>query len=467
MRHGRLITTAIAAVAAMAIGPAGALAAPATFTDDDFAGGTGANTVVSSGAVQLARGTVTEPFDGTSSSLPTGWTATPWAMGGTATLVGGTLEISGARVNSARTFSTAPGTQVLQFEARFAGTVGQHVGFGDVSTGPFAIISTSCPATPGGDHLCARTLGPGGSSENEIAGFVAGALHTYRIEWSAGSVKYYVDDILAFTQNVAVPSPQPVVMSDFDIDTATLRIDSLSQNLFLTPGSLVSRVFDAGSVYGTWGAMTAQSTVPTGTGLILETRSSNDASSWSDFQPLGPGGAIQSPVARYIQYRATLTAADNSLTPSLDSVTMGYEVKPPATGGGSSGGTGGTGGTGGSGTSGGGNSATDKTAPKVTFAAKSLRASKKGTVSFTVGCPATESSCTVKVTLKNGRKSVASKTVTVKGGKTKTVTLTLSSAAKKLLAKRHSLKVSSVVTATDAAGNHRTTTKKFTLRRAG
>jgi hypothetical protein len=466
MRHGRLITTAIAAVAAMAIGPAGAVAAPASFTDDDFASGTGANTVVTAGSVQLTRGTVTEPFDGTSSTLPTGWTASQWSPpAGSANLVAGTLEIDGDLVTSApRTFSTAQGTQVLQFEARFAGVGGQHVGFGDLSSGPFAIISTK----DGGDKLYARTFIPGGTeSADPVAGFVPGALHTYRIEWSAGSVKYYVDDLSTpvFTHNIAVPSPQPVVMSDFSMDAATLRIDSLSQNLFLTPGTFVSRVFDAGSIYGVWGTMTAQSAVPTGTNLILETRSSNDASSWSDFQPLGPGGAIQSPMARYIQYRATLTAADNRFTPTLDSVTMGYEVKLPPTGGGNTGSSGGSGG--GSGTSGGGNSAADTTAPKVTFAAKSLRVSKKGTVSFTVGCPSTESSCSVKVTLKDGKKTIASKTVTVKGGKTKTVTLTLSKAAKRLLAKRHSLKVSSVVKATDAAGNHRTTTKKLTLRRAG
>ena len=48
-------------------------------------------------------------------------------------------------------------------------------------------------------------------------------------------------------------------------------------------------------------------------------------------------------------------------------------------------GGGGGGQTGGGGSSSGGNSSVDKTAPKVTFVAKSLRASKKGTVSFTVG----------------------------------------------------------------------------------
>ncbi len=103
----------------------------------------------------------------------------------------------------------------------------------------------------------------------------------------------------------------------------------------------------------------------------------------------------------------------------------------------------------------------------MTLVAKSLKASKKGTVSFTVGCPATEQSCKVTLKLKNANKTVASQTVNLKGGKTKTVTLTLNKATKSLLKKRSSLKVSAVTTATDAAGNTRTTTKAMTLRRAG
>jgi hypothetical protein len=477
MRHGRLITTAIAAVAAMAIGPAGALAAPATFTDEDFAGGSAtAPAAVAAGSVQLTRGTVTEEWNGP--TLPTSWTASQYVVGGSASLaVPGTLEIDGAHVDSTRTFSTADGTQVLQWTGEFAGEANQHVGFANLGAdGPWAIFSTQ----NGGDLVArTRTAAGGADAASTLMSTALGASfhatdpHTYRIEWSATDVKYYVLDVSATpvaTHPFGVAGSLPVVMSDLTPSgagpVATLRIDSLSQNLYPSPGTFESRVFDAGNVNAVWGALTPAVAAPAGTSVAFETRSSTDGTTFSGYQPV-VNGAIQSPKGRFIQYRATLSAADNRFTPSFDSVQIAYDIANPATGGGGSGGSGSGSGSGGSGTSGGGNSATDKTAPKVAFAAKSLRASKKGTVSFTVGCPGTESSCTVKVTLKNGKKSVASKTVTVKGGKTKTVTLTLSSAAKKLLAKRHSLKVSSVVTASDAAGNHRTTTKTFTLRRAG
>ena len=254
--------------------------------------------------------------------------------------------------------------------------------------------------------------------------------------------------------------------------------------------------------------------------------------SWSDFQAVGAGGAIQSPSGQYIQYRATLSGANASLDSaslaytvdnaaptaaissadvsgssatvafsSPDSDIAGFQcsldggafaacaspkvftglgagahtvVVRPIDKAGNVGATvsrtfsiassqsgGGSGGGGGSSQS----SNVDKTAPKVALVAKSLKASKKGAVSFTVGCPATESTCQITLKLKNGTRTVASKTVTVKGGKTKTVTLQLNKGTRQQL-KHRSLKLSSVLTATDAAGNKKVTSKKVTLHKS-
>ena len=107
---------------------------------------------------------------------------------------------------------------------------------------------------------------------------------------------------------------------------------------------------------------------------------------------------------------------------------------------------------------------TDRTAPKVSVVAGSSRVSKTGTVSFRVGCPKAETSCKVTVQLKRGSSAVARKTVTVKGGKTVTVALQLTKAARRQLTTHSTLKVSTVVTASDAAGNRTTTTRSLTLR---
>ena len=108
--------------------------------------------------------------------------------------------------------------------------------------------------------------------------------------------------------------------------------------------------------------------------------------------------------------------------------------------------------------------ATDKTAPKVTLKLASARVSKSGAVSLNVGCPASEQSCKVAVALKLGRTTVASKTVTVAGGKKLKLTLKLSKSARSRLAKRGKLKVRAVVRATDAAGNKSASTVTLTLK---
>ena len=57
---------------------------------------------------------------------------------------------------------------------------------------------------------------------------------------------------------------------------------------------------------------------PTGTSITYQTRTGATPppdASWSAWQPLGTGGAIASPAARYIQYRATHDDDDARLTP--------------------------------------------------------------------------------------------------------------------------------------------------------
>ena len=66
---------------------------------------------------------------------------------------------------------------------------------------------------------------------------------------------------------------------------------------------------------------------PAGTHVILETRSGatpTPDSSWSAYQPLGANNAIESPLGRYLQYRAKLSTTDAQVTPSLDDVQLDY-----------------------------------------------------------------------------------------------------------------------------------------------
>jgi sugar lactone lactonase YvrE len=87
-------------------------------------------------------------------------------------------------------------------------------------------------------------------------------------------------------------------------------------------------VHDAGAV-ARWGRLSWRAETPPGARLEFQTRSGNTARpdrTWSDWSaPLtdGAGSPIQSPNARYIQWRATLKASGGQ-SPVIDSVSLAY-----------------------------------------------------------------------------------------------------------------------------------------------
>lgn len=93
-------------------------------------------------------------------------------------------------------------------------------------------------------------------------------------------------------------------------------------------GSYESEVKDTLGV-STWGSIHWRSSTPPGTSLKLYTRTGNTKkpdkswSEWSKAYTLSDGEAIQSPRARYIQYKATF-ATTNQSSPSLDQVSLPY-----------------------------------------------------------------------------------------------------------------------------------------------
>jgi hypothetical protein len=103
-------------------------------------------------------------------------------------------------------------------------------------------------------------------------------------------------------------------------------------------GTFESDVRDAQTV-STWGAISWRGSTPTGTSIELRSRSGNSSTpddTWSDWSvPYrnADGEQIQSPKARYLQWRATLRGKD--ATPVLTSVTTAYlqrNLRPKVTG---------------------------------------------------------------------------------------------------------------------------------------
>jgi hypothetical protein len=84
-------------------------------------------------------------------------------------------------------------------------------------------------------------------------------------------------------------------------------------------------------------------------------------------------------------------------------------------------------------------------------------------VTVRVTCPKGEKSCRITLTLKTGKRILATKTFTVAGGKTLTVNLKLNAAARRGLSVRRPVKAAALVTARDQAGNTATTTTPIQL----
>jgi hypothetical protein len=99
----------------------------------------------------------------------------------------------------------------------------------------------------------------------------------------------------------------------------------------------------------------------------------------------------------------------------------------------------------------------DRVPPRVRVSPRRVRVSRKGAAELRVGCPAEEERCRVSVRLRFAHRDVAARTVTVNGGRLRSISLGLSSSARRALVRERSLGVTAIATARDVAGNRATT----------
>ena len=96
-------------------------------------------------------------------------------------------------------------------------------------------------------------------------------------------------------------------------------------------GTLESDVLDAGS-FTYWGKAHLKDDLHGG-GVALETRSGNlsrPQKDWSDWQKaavIASGGQVESPAARFLQYRLTLTGGGKDETPTVSDIEIAYQQK--------------------------------------------------------------------------------------------------------------------------------------------
>ncbi|MDQ1382985.1 MAG: hypothetical protein QOG65_364, partial [Actinomycetota bacterium] len=283
-------------------------------TASDFSAGTpGACAVVAhdpgDGEVGLAPEAGSE-FSG--STLPAGWFSTPWDSSGTATVSGGQLTLEAARAGTTATYGAG---RSLEFVATFANRPFQHVGFGtDFNNPPWAIFSTGSD----GNTLKARTNDGSNNIDTVLSATLLGSPHRFRIDWTPTQVVYSVDGAPVATHALAVGAQMRPLASDPATDGAGVSVDWLQMSPFTTPCTFISATVDAGANV-VWSTLDAATVTPSGTGIQFATQTSDDGSTWSAWSAV-VGSTINSPNGRYLQYRASLSTTDDSVTPLVNSV---------------------------------------------------------------------------------------------------------------------------------------------------
>lgn len=103
------------------------------------------------------------------------------------------------------------------------------------------------------------------------------------------------------------------------------------EDQYADKGTVLSEVLDA-KMPARWGAMTWKADAPSGTAVAVAVRSGNVAdpdatwSPWSAEESDPATARARAPVARYLQYRVTLTTKDAHVAPALEDFTLRYQT---------------------------------------------------------------------------------------------------------------------------------------------
>jgi hypothetical protein len=296
-------------------------------TTADFNGGTvGTGAYIAettNGEVTLAP-TAGAEFSGT--ALPVAWTSAMLAAGGTTAVANGSLTINGTAVLAPTTYG--PG-RTLEFVATFGGGPNQNVGFGLTTAlvAPFAMFGTK---TDG--QFYARSVAPAQAFETPIAGNWFGTPHRFRIDYGTTTVTYWIDGVQKVVHTITYPtksnSLRPTA-TDLTVDGSPLKVDWMRMTPYATTGVYTSKVYDAGAQV-TWTTATWVADMPSAGGTVtIEVRTGNTATpdaTWTAFTKiLNSGDAMPAALARYAQYRVTLTTTDVTAAPAVKEMILTFK----------------------------------------------------------------------------------------------------------------------------------------------
>lgn len=286
-------------------------------------------TTLGDGEVRLGS-TLTDEFTGT--TLASRWVAGSWSGGAyTPSLASGVLSLGNAGGAFVRSVDAVP-LSLLSARVQFAALPWQHVGYAALDfAGPYAIVSTFNGST----NLYARTYPGSGSEVRTDLGPIPAGFRDVRIERVPGSgtdvIRYVIDGTVVAEHSVApMAGSLHVYLSHNGGAAPMLAVDRVTALVpYLSAGQFDSCPFDAGQPTH-WGALEWSAVVPGSSALVVRTRTSDDATTWSTWSaPLPQSGtAVPSPAGRYLQYRLELSSSNSIVSPVVDGVSVSNAGMP-------------------------------------------------------------------------------------------------------------------------------------------
>ncbi len=291
------------------------------------------NTVVGDaqgGEVRLASQSAEDYFYGPDldTAVWTGETIEPVGVF-TPVVSGGMVQVvhplAGARLISKRMVYPDHG---IEYRARFRQAAAQKIGVTNFGQRWIDFRTPENPLPAIDLQASASNAGGTGAIVTSLRNVRFGEFHTFRAEWDAENIHYYVDDLLMATHHLTVSGPLPVHITSPAPNQAALDVDWLRALDYPEAGTYLACPFDAGQVVE-WRALRWLADVPAGTGLSGAARTSLDGQRWSDWSLVVPGAALDLPLGRYLQYRIELASSQYRSTPELTEVTADFSGIPP------------------------------------------------------------------------------------------------------------------------------------------
>ena|GEM_PF-1031208 len=151
--------------------------------------------------------------------------------------------------------------------------------------------------------------------------------HLFRIEWTATESRFFVDGVLQATIPGVSTFNTWVFLYNQTPQTSggsPMQVDWVRAGAYPSGGSYTSCIQDAGSTVP-WQSVASTADLPAGTGLNIETRTSDDGVSWSPWAQTS-GNTIVSPAGRYLQYRLNLSSGNVLLSPEVQRIVLTYAL---------------------------------------------------------------------------------------------------------------------------------------------